>query len=434
MGAHMRAVKHWLSLGVIALAVAGFFSIVLVIGRTPALQEMRWAKDLFSVALVVHVDLSVWVWFCSMIAAMLSLNMHTRAQRIPALERAAVITAAIGTACLALSPLEGEWQVIKSNYIPVLNNALFFLGLSLIASGVALMAFETLWQRSSWKRPEGALAVILLLSLSLFIHSGMALSAGYAPEERFEYLFWAGGHTMQHAFSLAMIIAWAALFQRTYQQDIFSTRLVAAFMALSIYAAIQPLPEALSYRVDDGAFQLSFTTAMIRLGGIAPAIALAVVMWRMWRIPKPARLRDAYFTSLVMSMLLFVAGGVLGLMITGQNVTIPAHYHGSIVAVTIALMGYGYSLLPQLGLTSVQYRKAAVLQPVFYALGQLMHIGGLAYSGGYGVLRKSAESTASLAPEVKIALAVMGTGGLLAIIGGLMFVWVMATAFYKARR
>jgi hypothetical protein len=70
-------------------------------------------------------------------------------------------------------------------------------------------------------------------------------------------------------------------------------------------------------------------------------------------------------------------------------VRIPAHYHGCIVGVTLALMGLVYHLLPRLGYRAPQGRLA-VGQPWLYALGQLMHITGLVWSGGYGVQRKVA--------------------------------------------
>ena len=40
---------------------------------------------------------------------------------------------------------------------------------------------------------------------------------------------------------------------------------------------------------------------------------------------------------------------MIGIFIAGTNVRIPAHYHGCIVGVTLALMGLVYHLLPQLG-------------------------------------------------------------------------------------
>ena len=125
-------------------------------------------------------------------------------------------------------------------------------------------------------------------------------------------------------------------------------------------------------------------------------------------------------------MLLFAAGGVIGIFISGNNVRIPAHYHGSTVGVTLALMGLVYHLLPQLGYRAVSGRLA-VLQPFLYGAGQLMHIIGLVWSGGYGVQRKvaGAEQVLGSAAEV-LGMGMMGLGGLIAIIGGVLFILVVA--------
>ena len=55
-----------------------------------------------------------------------------------------------------------------------------------------------------------------------------------------------------------------------------------------------------------------------------------------------------------------------------------------------------------------------------------MHIGGLMWSGGYGVQRKVAGSEQVLRSTAEVAgMGLMGLGGLLAIVGGLLFVVVV---------
>ena len=98
-------------------------------------------------------------------------------------------------------------------------------------------------------------------------------------------------------------------------------------------------------------------------------------LWRLRGISTPAK------SALVASFFLFATGGVLAYMIKGVNVVIPAHYHGSIVGVTLAFMGLTYVLLPRLGYASVEGRMAR-WQPYVYGGGQLTHILGLAWSGG----------------------------------------------------
>jgi hypothetical protein len=69
------------------------------------------------------------------------------------------------------------------------------------------------------------------------------------------------------------------------------------------------------------------------------------------------------------------------------------------------------------------------LQPYIYGAGQLMHILGLVWSGGYGVQRKVAGAEQVLRSTGEIAgMGLMGLGGLVAIIGGLLFVVVVVTS------
>ena len=61
--ARRTLVMAWLGLGLLALLASGLFSVLLVLSRTPQLQNLFPIADFFRVALVVHVDLSVLVWF-----------------------------------------------------------------------------------------------------------------------------------------------------------------------------------------------------------------------------------------------------------------------------------------------------------------------------------------------------------------------------------
>ena len=63
-----------------------------------------------------------------------------------------------------------------------------------------------------------------------------------------------------------------------------------------------------------------------------------------------------------------------------------------------------------------------------------MHIGGLAVSGAMGIQRKTAGAAQGIeGVYAKAAMGVMGLGGLLAVIGGILFVLVMLKAFFKGR-
>jgi cytochrome c oxidase subunit I len=132
-------------------------------------------------------------------------------------------------------------------------------------------------------------------------------------------------------------------------------------------------------------------------------------------------------------MVLFGAGGVIGFLITGTNVTIPAHYHGSIVGVTLAFMGLTYYLLPHFGYRRPDM-KLARLQPYFYGGGQLLHVLGLVISGGYGVQRKVAGAAQELDTVERVTgMGLMGLGGLVSIVGGFLFIYICYRAIWHGR-
>jgi len=67
----------------------------------------------------------------------------------------------------------------------------------------------------------------------------------------------------------------------------------------------------------------------------------------------------------------------------------------------------------------------AFWQPLLYGCGQFMHIIGLAWTGGYGVQRKTAGLAQGVDRLGEVAgMGLMGLGGLVSVIGGLLFLIV----------
>jgi heme/copper-type cytochrome/quinol oxidase subunit 1 len=117
-------------------------------------------------------------------------------------------------------------------------------------------------------------------------------------------------------------------------------------------------------------------------------------------------------------------------MIKDSNTIITAHYHGTGGAISLAFMGLTFHLLPRLGYREPDL-KWATLQPYVYGAGQLLHIVGLLWSGGYGVQRKVAGAAQELHGFAQTAgMGLMGIGGLIAVVGGIMFLVVV----FKAMR
>ena len=113
---------------------------------------------------------------------------------------------------------------------------------------------------------------------------------------------------------------------------------------------------------------------------------------------------------------------------------VPAHYHASVGAVTVAFMAACYPVLASfgLGLPSLRLRRAAAVQPLLYGGGMLLFAAGFALAGAYGMGRKvygAEQATRGLAESLGLGL--MGAGGLVAIAGGLLFLVVVAMAWWR---
>lgn len=417
-------IKRWLVIGVGALALAGLFAVVLVVARTPILAKLPFFKELFSVALVVHVDLSVWVWFLSMIALGIYALPGLVAAHRSLLSRAQWLFAA-GAAAMALSPIHPEWMVYKSNYIPVLDNPVFLSSLFLMATGLSVMvitAWNHLRQTQLIHQAISLNLWIISIALLCFLASILFVTPTLSGLTYYEHIFWGGGHVLQFAFVQMMMVAWLLLFAESTGKPLELRLLKPVLWFGPFVLIITPLAYIL-YDVTDYEHQKFFTWQMNIVGGVAAAVLSLLLLKRLicqWS----SRIKEhrAYNSTLIMSLILFLSGGLISVFIREQNVIIPAHYHGSIVGVTLALMGFTYAILPKLGYKNIAQTRTAFWQPIILGGGQLLHIGGLAVSGGYGVLRKTAGGMETLEPHVRAALGVMGGGGLLAIIGGLMFV------------
>ena len=433
--------RRWLLLGVVALGVAGIWALFLGAGRMPQLKEIEWLPRLFRVALVVHVDLSVLMWFIAVAGMGWALLLPQPCYR--PWRRAGFYAVAAATGLIALSPLDvGHWQVLISNYVPVLYNLPFLLGLGVLAAGLIVAAVPVLYHYASARArrslPHDMHGFVYAAFTTLLALVAFFLSARLMPTDlnnlqlRFETLFWAGGHILQASYSLLMMAAWIALVELLSGESL-SKRWVQLAYALSVLYALAHLAGFALYPFDSPEFIGYHTKIMIMAGGLGVGLLALLVVARLWSARKLIqRANRAYASALVASLTVFACGGLVGLLIQGQNVTIPAHYHGAIVGVTLALMGLAYAMLPRFGHANVAGTRMALWQPIVSGIGQLMHVGGLAYSGGYGVLRKTpAGETPQLSRDVYAALGFVGMGTLLAVIGGLMFVIVMLRAFSR---
>jgi len=427
--------SSWLKLGIASLIAAGLFSLLLVLSRTPGVQEIIPWIDFFHTALVVHVNLSVLYWFMSFSCVFWSIY---AGRKYLLLEKLALSLSIIGTIILIASPFLGAGKPLINNYIPVLQHSLFLWGIGLFTLGVLIQCLRALCVP-----PDGSdiakfapyIAAIFTLAaiIALFV-SWLSLSTDIDNLSYYEHLFWGSGHILQFSHTTLLLFSWLLLLSFVSTKPAANTAVLKWLFILLLLPLIHALVIYLSYDVLS-AEHISQFTSLMKYGGLTSLPLGLIIVWSILHSKLDSNIEtSAAKGALLSSIALFAAGGIIGFLIEGINVVIPAHYHGSIVGVTLAFMGIAYYLLPKLGYKKPVWKMARI-QPYIYAGGQLMHILGLAWSGGYGVQRKTAGAAQGLdsLPEV-IGMGMMGLGGLISIIGGVLFLIVMIRSMWTDRQ
>ncbi len=430
----------WLLLSLSSLVLAGLFTLLVVLSRTPFFQEIIPWVDFFHTALVVHVDLTVMVWFLSFAGVLWSLN---STQQCPRCGKVALLLATLGTLIITVSPFTGDGHPLMNNYIPVLQNPVFFTGLIIFGLAFCLLilrGFVSSRPTGNLISGEGALrfgfyaalltAMIAMLALLL---SYLGINDEPGGEPYYDRLFWGSGHVIQFTHTLLMLSTWLWLATVSGIHVGLPPRIAILLFIIGMSPALGVPYIYANYDVNSNEHLVAFFNLMKYGGGLAAfpigiAILIGLIKYR-----KVTPGYEIERSALIFSMLLFGIGGIIGFLIIGSNVTITAHYHGSIVGVTLAYMGVTYHILPKLGFRKVEGR-AARWQPAIYGSGQLMHIIGLAWSGGYGVARKTAGDAQGLERFEQVAgMGLMGLGGLVSIIGALIFLIVVFMAMRPQR-
>lgn len=422
----------WWLLALLALGASTLCAVVLVVARTPYLGL---GAAFFRSALVLHVDLAVVVWFLA-VAAGLWLTALPVGDGIPArMARAGVWLAGVGVPAMLLSALDGQAVPVLANYIPVLDAPVFYIGLGAFLSGVGLtgiaclsvLASDAMARRARRQSDEGrwvmaAAILAFLAALAIFM-----LAAG-GGEVSLDTRLWGGGHVLQIVHTLMLMAVWLYLGRSALAEVSFSRRWPLWLVATELLAVLADLTIALAFPVDGVAYRRGFTLVMRWLTWPAP-VALAVwIVLGSARRARQGRLASVDW-CLLGSIALFVLGCVVGAVIRGETTTVPAHYHGTVGAVTLAYMTWAQSRFQGLR-SGLLWRW----QPLVYGLGIGLMVIGLAWAGRLGVPRKSPHAETVMADGVHhLAMGLAGTGGLLATAGAALFVAAILAALRRKR-
>jgi cytochrome c oxidase subunit 1 len=432
-----RDAARWFALAVGSVAVAGLFALYLAVARIPGLETTLSPDPHFGHrGLIVHVNLALGVWFSACLAALFCLLPGARRTRLTPL---AQLLALGGVLAFTATVFVREAEPLKSNYVPSLDHPLFVFGTSLFACAVAasLLDRRLIARGTASDLPADAhfgmrvAAVIYLLSIGTFVGAYATQADGLEPLPYYERLYWGGGHVQQFANVAAMAAAWLFLLSRVFKGPILEPRTAVVLFALILLPALAgPVLTATSQPPQHFTFMMRW--------GIWPGLSLLLVavlvsVWQRRKLLTRGLVRGTAFIGFAVSASMTVAGFIVGAMIRDNDTLVPAHYHMSLSAVTVAFMAALLELLPTLGapLHSAGARRWAALQPLLYGAGMAV------MAVGFG-LAKSERKTYGTEQVVRSAgewagLVTMGIGGIIASVGGIVFLVLLVSAVRQRR-
>jgi hypothetical protein len=238
-------------------------------------------------------------------------------------------------------------------------------------------------------------------------------------------LFWGPGQVLLFADTLLMSTSWAILARSLLPDDeMWERRFRLALFAYVPFLAVL-VSALLSGEASHHATVNRWIANAISGAGLGlPTLLIAgLLVSRLVRLGRRAWTSPSYL-ALVGSLLLYAAGSVIAAAGFRSDLRVPAHYHGTVGAVTLALMGVTLQLLGR------GEGRLARWQPVLYGGGLLVMILGLYWAGLLGAPRKTFGFQWADLPAL-IALNVMGLGAGLAVLGGVAFLLLALPALAR---
>jgi cytochrome c oxidase subunit 1 len=425
-GPRALLLRRWMLFAVSALGIAGGFAFLAVLTRTPAVQILTSAEGLHR-AIAGHVTFSLLVWLLAFEAVLWILARGSENDtRLPWLGLSLAVG---GSGLLMVAVLSGRGAPILTDYVSVVVDPLFFVGLAGLVCGVGLAAWSCFDRavsgRGLLQHGMRRAAVVGALALGACLVALLRLAAGTGVQTDFAFfqsLFWVPGHLLQFVNAIAMVSAWYLLLESGFGVTVADSRLArVAFTGYVVFASLLFVAAALA---DPRALPANLKLSIVMGVAIAlpTAIHIGIVVRALIRNRRASASPEA--AALVCSLSLFGGGILLAVARagTGSSMWIPAHYHAVVVGgVTIALMGLTYRVLAETG--EIAWPRLATLQPWLYGVGMLLVVVGMNWAGSSGAPRKTFDPALGMAAARWVTpMNLMGLGGVVAVLGGAAFV------------
>jgi len=367
----------------------------------------------------------------------------------------------------------GKADVLFTSYVPLRAHPLFYLGVILFAVGALVVVgvfFATLVVAKRERTYEGSVPLVTFGAVTAAIIAVITLGHGaaiYIPTflwslgwmhvdpEVYRMVWWGLGHASQQINVAAMVSIWYLLGALTIGAVVLNEKI--SRTAFVLYVLFISMAAAHHLLVDPGlspawkvwntsyAMYLAVLASMVHgftvPAGIEAGQRLRGLTRGVFEWLRKAPWGDPGFSAMVFSIIIFgFLGGITGVtfgteqinIIAHNTLRIPGHFHATVVGGTaLAFMGVTYYVIPLIFRKQVAFWPLAKIQPYLFAIGMTVFSIAMTFAGTFGVPRRHWDSTFSGAPfdvqfnpAVDLVVGIMAVGGLLAAVGGGIYILV----------
>jgi hypothetical protein len=429
--------KFWLFTAILSISLSGFFAFFITIARTPEIYKLFSDPSFFKKALAIHVNLGFLIWLsCYLVSIFYLTSINNNKKFLP------YVVSLSGIILLSIPSLFLGGKAILSNYVPVIDNPAFFVGIFLFSLGVFLALIDKNlfleveeqsfipYNSIAWIKSS---AILFIIAFETGILTYILTSQAIDIQNYFEILFWAPGHIFVFSIEALKISLWFAILNLIFPEVEFF-RKSKTVKITSILFLILPLLSLLIFRYETHSQEFrNFYTQLMRWG-IFPFVLFIIYMIFynlfkdkiVYNINIKNNLKKYLLWSIYLSIFMTILGYLLGSLIRIPNTMVPGHYHASIGAITLILMSFSIILFDYFELhikNLIERYKIFSLQPLIYAIGQSIFAIGFAIAGIKGQGRKLFAKDQEIRGVLDyLGLGFVGIGGLIAIFAGILFV------------
>ncbi|MGI9261473.1 MAG: cbb3-type cytochrome c oxidase subunit I, partial [Woeseiaceae bacterium] len=390
----------------------------------------------------------------------------------------------VGALITNVAVLRGQSSVMFTSYVPMMAEPPFYLGIILFAVGAligCLVFFGTLVIAKQEKTYEGSvplvtfgaitaaiIAVFTIASGAIILIPTLLWSLGYVSHIDpmvYKTIWWGMGHSSQQINVSAHVAVWYAIAAMVFGAKPLSEKV--SRMAFLMYILFLQLASAHHMLVEPGfssewkIFNTSYAMYLAVLGSMVhgmtvPGSIEAAQRARgltkgMFEWLRKAPWSNPAFAGMFMSLVFFgFIGGISGVVMGTEQINlimhntlyVPGHFHGTVVAgTTLAFMAITYILVPLIFRRELMFKKIAQWQPYLFGIG----VAGISMfmmgAGTLGVARRHWDMTFASAqlpfdyPSAAfLMMGLNGIFGVMAAVGGIMFVVVVVGSVFFGRK